>query len=94
MRQECYEIHIKGHLGADWSDWFGGLTVTNLEGGEATIRGHLPDQAALHGVLARVYSLNLTLLGVRRIVSDRDEPAQHSRTRFEQWLATDRADPW
>jgi hypothetical protein len=66
----CYEIHIKGHLGGDWSDWFGGLTVTNLDGGEAIISGDIPDQAALHGVLARVYSLNLTLLEVRRIAPD------------------------
>ena len=66
----CYEIHIKGHLGADWSDWFGGLTVSNLDGGEAIMSGDIPDQAAVHGVLARVYSLNLTLLEVRRIAPD------------------------
>jgi hypothetical protein len=84
MRQERYEIHIKGHLGADWSDWLGGLMVTNLDGGEATISGHIPDQAALHGVLTRLYSLNMTLLGVRRIASDRDEPAHHRPTCFQQ----------
>jgi hypothetical protein len=65
MRQECYEIHVKGHLSGDWSDWFDGLTVTNLDGGEARICGPIPDQAALHGVLARLYALNLVLLGLR-----------------------------
>ena len=83
MRQECYEIHIKGHLGADWSDWFGGLTVTNLDGGEAMISGDIPDQAALHGVLARVYSLNLILLGVRRVAPEVSEPVQRSSTQKE-----------
>jgi hypothetical protein len=76
MEQERYEIHIKGHLSASWSDWFDGLTVTNLEYGEALITGPVPDQAALHGVLARVYSLNLALLGVRRVTPNPDQPVQ------------------
>lgn len=80
MEQARYEIHIKGHLSASWSDWFDGLTVTNLERGEALISGSLPDQAALHGVLARVYSLNLTLLGVRRVALELGEPVQRSLT--------------
>ncbi len=67
MEQERYEIHIKGHLSANWSDWFDGLTVTNLDQGESLITGPVTDQAALHGLLGRVYSLNLTLLGVRRV---------------------------
>ena len=73
MEQERYEIHIKGHLSANWSDWFDGLSVTNLEQGESLITGPIPDQAALHGLLARVYSLNLTLLGVRRVLSESGE---------------------
>jgi len=76
MKQEYYEIHIKGHLSLNWSDWFDGLTVTNLDGGEALISGHIADQAALHGVLARLYSLNLTLLGVRRVAPEVGEPVQ------------------
>ena len=37
MDQARYEIHIKGHLSASWSDWFDGLTVTKLDGGETLI---------------------------------------------------------
>ena len=83
MGQECYEIHIKGHMGADWSDWFDGLMVANLEGGEALLSGSLADQAALHGVLARLYAMNLTLLGLRRLAPDdiagRQQDAQRLR---------------
>jgi hypothetical protein len=79
MGQECYEIHIKGHMGADWSDWFDGLSVANLDGGEALLRGSLADQAALHGVLARLHALNLTLLGLRRLAPD--EIVDGSKTR-------------
>ena len=68
--QECYEIHIKGHLSSIWSDWFDSLTVTNMDGGEARISGPIADQAALYSILARLYSLNLTLLGVRRVAAE------------------------
>jgi hypothetical protein len=67
MEQERYQIRVKGHLNAGWSDWFDGLTLTNLDGGEALISGAIADQAALHGVLVRMHALNLTLLEVRRV---------------------------
>ena len=76
MEQERYEIHIKGHLSANWSDWFDGLTVTNLDQGESLITGPVPDQAALYGVLNRMYALNLTLLEVRRVAPDCSELVQ------------------
>jgi hypothetical protein len=41
------------------------LTITNRENGEATLAGHLPDQAALHGVLTKVRDLGLTLVLVQ-----------------------------
>ncbi len=61
---EYYEIKIKGHLDPCWSDWFGGLTLTHLEGDGTLLAGQLPDQAALHGLLERVRDLNLTLISV------------------------------
>ncbi len=64
---QAYEITVKGWLDPRWSDWFEGLTVSNLETGEAILAGPLPDQAALHGVLARIRDLNLTLIAVRPI---------------------------
>ena len=53
-----YEIRVKGHLDPRWSEWFDGLQITNEPNGEALLSGHIPDQAALHGVLARVRDLN------------------------------------
>lgn len=67
MAQEWYEIQLKGQLGSDWSGWFDGLEVLALDGGGTLLRGPLADQAALHGVLAQVHALNLTLLALRRI---------------------------
>jgi hypothetical protein len=61
---EYYEIKIRGHLDARWSDWFAGLKLTHLEGDETLLSGPLHDQAALHGLLERIRDLNLTLISV------------------------------
>ena len=66
MYQQYYTIRVAGHGGPLWSEWFAGLTVTNLDNGEATLSGPLPDQAALHGVLAKLRDLGLPLLAVER----------------------------
>ncbi len=57
-------ITVKGHLDQRWSDWFDGLTITQLETGDSVLAGHLPDQAALHGVLTKVRDLGLMLITV------------------------------
>lgn len=61
---EYYEVIIKGHLDPRWSDWFAGMELTHLEGGETMLSGPLPDQVALHGLLERIRDLNLTLISV------------------------------
>jgi hypothetical protein len=57
-------ITVKGHLDQRWSAWFGGLTITHRENGETVLIVHLPDQAALHGVLTMVRDLGLALIAV------------------------------
>ena len=61
---DYYEIKIKGHLDQRWSDWFKGMKLTHMEGGETQLSGPLPDQAALHGLIERIRDLNLTLISV------------------------------
>ncbi len=63
---EYFEIHVKGHLGSQWSDWLGGLQVRLLDNGEMILAGCLADQAALMGLLNRLYGLNLPLLSVSK----------------------------
>ncbi len=59
-----YRIRVRGHLGPAWSDWFDGFRVSAEPDGDTTLEGPVADQAALHGLLARVRDLGLTLLAV------------------------------
>jgi hypothetical protein len=65
-----YEIRVKGHLDEHWSTWFDGLTVKQETDGNTIISGPVIDQAALHSLLMKVHTLNLTLLAVSRIETD------------------------
>ena len=65
QRSLDYEIRVKGVLDSGWSAWFDGLSLTSDEGGQTTIAGPIADQAALHGLLAKIRDLGLELLEVR-----------------------------
>jgi hypothetical protein len=62
-----FEIHVKGQLDESWSDWLEGLEVKLLEPEEMILFGHISDQAALMGVLNKLYRLNLTLLSLSEV---------------------------
>ena len=66
-----YQIRVKSHLDATWAEWFEGLTITNLEVGEALLSGNLPDQSALQGILKRISDLGLTLISVNAISEEK-----------------------
>ena len=66
-RPATYQIKVPGELDESWSDWAGGMTITvESEGHDqpvTTLIGTL-DQAALQGLLRRLYSLGLPLISV------------------------------
>ena len=62
-----YRIRVKGHLGCQWADWFGGLSVTPEDNGDTLVTGMVPDQAALHGLLKKVRDLGMPLVSVVRV---------------------------
>ena len=55
-------IRIKGLLDPSWQDWFEGLEIVQEQGGTTLFLGVLEDQAALHGILAKIRGLGLDLL--------------------------------
>jgi hypothetical protein len=55
-------IRIKGHLGPAWQERLEGLQIVHEPDGSSRLSGKLKDQPALHGVLAKISHLSLTLL--------------------------------
>jgi hypothetical protein len=70
---EFYEICVKGRLGPEWSAWFDGLSIDSHPSDETVLSGAVRDQAALHGILAKIRDLGLPLLSVHRVPSDSRE---------------------
>jgi hypothetical protein len=64
----AYQITVAGHLDAKWADWFDGMAIEiGAQGADrpvTTLTGILADQSALHGILARIRDLNLTIVSV------------------------------
>jgi hypothetical protein len=65
-RPATYQIKVPGQISESWSDWVGGMTITieNEDGLPVTILTGALDQAALLGLLRRLYSLGLPLISV------------------------------
>jgi hypothetical protein len=67
-RPATYQIKVPGEIGERWSDWVGGMTIrVDSEGcgpPVTTLTGPL-DQAALQGLLRRLYALGLPLISVQ-----------------------------
>ena len=72
-----YEISIRGRLDERWSGWFDGMTIEAQPVGLTIIRGPVLDQAAVHGLLARLRDLGIPLVSVRPIPT----PPTHEDTR-------------
>jgi hypothetical protein len=64
-----YEIRVRGILDGRWTAWFGDLHVAS-DGEQTVIAGPVADQAALHGLLAKVRDLGLFLISVRHLDPD------------------------
>jgi len=63
-----YHIEIAGSLKAGWMAWFNGM-ATSIQPhpgypGHTTITAQVPDQAALRGLLNKIWDLNLTVISV------------------------------
>lgn len=62
-----FRIEVRGQVPDSWLDRLGGLQLTASTPEGSILEGRLPDQAALHGVLATLYSLHLPLVEVIRL---------------------------
>jgi hypothetical protein len=69
-RPATYRIKVPGHFDESWSDWAGGMAITiesKDDGQPVTTLTGTVDQAALQGLLRRLYSLGLPLISVNYV---------------------------
>ena len=79
LTAQYYEVRVRGHLGETIRHAFAGLKVETRSKDTVVVGAF--DQSALHGALARIESIGLELVEVRRLPgtpdrAHRDEPDQ------------------
>ena len=62
----CYQIRVKGSLDREWAGWLDNADIS-YEQEITVLTCPVADQAALQGLLRRLYSLGLTLISVNPI---------------------------
>lgn len=67
-------VRVQGELGAAWSEVFPDLALTPGPDGTTEISGELIDQAALHGLLATIRDLGLSLDSVETTADPEPHP--------------------
>ena len=65
-QRRIYQIKVQGRLDESWSGWFNSMAIA-FEGDTTTLTGAVVDQAALRGILSRLWDLNLALISVNPI---------------------------
>ena len=66
-----YQITVEGKIDPSWSDWFAGMQLVSRKEADdmlvTTLSGILTDQAALRGLLNRLWDLNLVVRAVQQV---------------------------
>ena len=77
-KTETYQIALKGELDPSWSDWLNGYEVNTAidpDGVSTTILAvKIADQAALRGILNKIWDFNLEIIALQRINNSLAEP--------------------
>ena len=72
--KDIYQIIVSGHLDIKWKDWFDGFDISHQSNNETCMVGQVADQAALHGLLAKIRDLGLSLSSITRLEQQFDPP--------------------
>ena len=82
---QTYELRVAEHLDRQWAAWFGDLEIARDADGTCTLTGPVADQAQLHGVLARLRDIGVTLVSLRlldqHVRGDAARPSHPCETR-------------
>jgi len=65
-----YKIVVEGELHESWSDWLGNVDlqgrIHGLDSCHTILLSEIPDQAALRGLLNRIWDLNLEIISLNK----------------------------
>ena len=65
-----YKIVVEGELHESWSDWLGNVDLQRrnhgLDSCHTILLSEIPDQAALRGLLNRIWDLNLEIISLNK----------------------------
>lgn len=66
-----YQIQVDGRIDENLLDWFEEMTLSTEMGADGKpvtmLVGPVADQAALHGLLSRIYTLGFLVISVARV---------------------------
>ena len=65
-----YRITVSAEPSPAWASWFEGSHLAREPNGETTLMVDVPDQAALHGILARLRDLGLPLVAIHPVEAE------------------------
>jgi len=74
-----YRVRVPGRLDEAWCDWIGGMSISvgiDECGDPITTLTGTVDQAALHGLLRRLYSLGVPVLSVTCLECGASQPKE------------------
>jgi RimJ/RimL family protein N-acetyltransferase len=75
-----YAFQLAGHLDDHWSTRFEGGTLHRNDDGSTTLIADVVDQAQLHGLLARIRDVGVTLVALNPVIAPvSDTPASDTR---------------
>ena len=64
------EIHVKGKIDLDLSEWFTGVSIRSISVNETCLYWAAADNSAIYGILSTLCSLDLSLISVTITDSD------------------------
>ena len=70
---DTYEFGLAGHLDDHWSAWFGARSLVRNDDASTTLTVEVADQAHLHGLLAGMRDVGVTLLSLNLLDGAADE---------------------